>query len=223
MNRVLHFKQTEESRVYFSSDFHFFHNPKWTIPLWKSRGFNSAIEMTDNIIKSINDEVRITDKLFFMGDFCLNTSASQFEELLSRINCQNIYCIFGNHNSQIWDIYNRELKKMFPTTEHFSDLQDLGELEVYPFRYRNLIYVGNYLEFSVDGHKTVASHYPLSSWNGMSHNGIHIHGHIHSTTENYNLEGKTIDVGFDYWKRPVSFDEIKKIMDKIPRKQEGHH
>ncbi len=40
MNRVLHFKQTEESKVYFSSDFHFFHNPKC--------GGNSVIDILHN-------------------------------------------------------------------------------------------------------------------------------------------------------------------------------
>jgi len=213
MNRVLHFRQTEESKVWLSSDFHYNHNPKWPIPIWKMRGYNSVGEMNVDIIKTINDNVKYDDIMIYLGDFMLNSSSDQFENFLSQINCQSVYMLFGNHNSCTWSNYE----------EHIYSIYGKRDIEVYPLRYRNLIYVGNYLEFSVDGSKTVASHYPLSSWNGMSHNGIHIHGHIHSTKENYKLDGKTIDVGFDYWKRPVSFDEIKQLMDKIPRKQEGHH
>ena len=90
MNRVLHFKQTDDRKVYFSSDWHLGHNPKWDVPIWKSRGFNSADEMTSGIIKSINDTIRFDDILFYGGDFCLNSTESQFESYLSRITCNNI-------------------------------------------------------------------------------------------------------------------------------------
>ena len=221
MNKVLKLAQMEDSRVWMSSDWHFNHNPKWPVPIWKMRGYNSMEEMNIDIIKSINDNVGVNDNLIYLGDMVLNTVESQFENFISRINCQSIYVLYGNHNSCVWDIYRREINKFFKNLSGID--QGDCEYEVYPFRYRNLIYVGNYLEFTVDGTKAVASHYPMSSWNGMSHGSIHCHGHIHSTKETYKLDGKTIDVGFDYHKLPISFNEIKKMMDTIPKKQEGHH
>ena len=218
MNRVLRFKQTESSKVWLTSDWHYNHNPKWPVPIWKMRGYNSVNEMNVDIIKSINDNVGVNDILINAGDPTLNCSESEFESLLSQIICQTVYMMWGNHSSPSWGIYQREVNKLLNLPESNECVQ-----EIYPLKYRNTIFVGNYLEISVDGFKSVVSHYPLSSWNGMSHNSLLLHGHIHSTKENYKLDGKTIDVGFDYWKRPVSFDEIKLMMDKVPRKIEGHH
>ena len=221
MNKELRIRQTDDSKVYFTSDFHINHNPKWLIPIWKMRGYNSVTEMNDAIIKSINDVIRSTDILFFLGDFVLNCSESQFEEFLSRINCQNIYMIFGYHNSCVWSSYQRELKKMFPTTEHFSALQGLGEVEVYPLRYRNLVFIGNYAEVIVDGHILVLSHYPIHSWNYMKKGSVHLYGHQHC--ENNPQGGRRMDVGWDGDKRPYSIDEILNVVGCIQIISDGGH
>lgn len=223
MNKELRIKQTEEQKVYFSSDFHLNHSPKWPIPIWKGRGFESVTEMNDAIIKSINDVVRSTDILIFLGDFVLNCSDSQFEEFLSRINCQNIYMLFGNHNSQVKDAYSKAVNEYLQSIYGDKHYQHSEDVEIYPVRYRNIIFVGNYLELIVDGQYFMASHYPQSSWNHMAKNSIHLHGHIHSTKETYIQNGKMIDVGFDYHRRPISVDEIKNLMRNVVVKHEGHH
>ena len=215
MNRMLKFKQTDEQKVYLSSDWHIFHNPKWEVPIWKMRGFNSIEESNESIIKSINDNVRANDILIYLGDMVLNCSESQFESLLSRINCQTIYTLFGNHNSCVLNAYQKELKRLFPTID--------DGIEIYPIKYRNLIYVGNYLEFSVDDRLSVATHYPIHSFNGQSKGALHFFGHIHSTTDTPKLNGRRMDVGFDYHKKPISFNAAMNILDKIPINHEGHH
>ncbi len=226
MNKELKFKQTDDSKVYLTSDWHVFHNPKWPIPIWKMRGFNSIDESNKSIINSINDTVGVDDILINLGDLTLNCSESQFEGLLSQINCQTIYLLFGNHNSPCWSVYQREIKEFFrKMDDDFTATQPKPDVEIYPFKYRNIVFVGNYLEFIVDGQYFTASHYPQSSWNHMAKGSIHCHGHVHSTKEipyvkNY---GKMIDVGFDYHKKPISVDEIKKLMNNIEIKHEGHH
>lgn len=230
MNTILKFKQTENSRVYLSSDFHLNHSPKWPIPIWKARGYNSVVEMNDAIIDSINSAIRYTDILFFLGDFVLNCSESQFEEILSRINCQRIYMLFGNHNSCVWSAYQREIHSWlrYNNEGYNSDGGgsvgiDGGDPEIYPLKYRNIIFIGNYAEIHIDGSIFILNHYPLFSWNHMSKGSIHCHGHIHSTKETYIQRGRTIDVGFDYWKRPVAADEIRRMMVNVDIKHEGHH
>ena len=216
MNRQLHFRQTEESKVYFSSDFHFFHNPKWAVPLWKSRGFNSAVEMTDGIIESINDTVRSTDKLFFLGDFCLNTVKSQFEELLSRINCQSIYCLYGNHNSCIWSNYEEQVYSQYGKKD----------IEIYPLYYRNLIYIGNYAEISVDGQYINIFHYPQYIFNHMKDSAWNLVGHSHGNcpfSQPSDTTSKVLDVGWDVFKKPVGMEEIRKIMNTKNVFKVDHH
>lgn len=206
MNRLLKLKQTENCKVWLSSDWHYNHNPPWNNPIWKQRGYNSVDEMNHSIIKSINATVRYSDILIYMGDMVLNCQENQFENFLSQINCQQIYVLFGNHNSCVWSIYEREVHNQF----------GLKDVEIYPFKYRNLIYVGNYLEFSVDGHFCCASHYPIWSFNGQHKGCYHFFGHIHSTpTIKTNLTGRKMDVGFDYWKQPISFNDARIFLDKI--------
>ena len=213
MNRQLKFKQSEDSRVWLSSDFHLNHNPNWPTPIWRMRGYNSVEEMNYGIIKSVNDNVKSTDVLIYLGDFTLNCGSSQFENFLSQINCQSIYILYGNHNSCVWSTYEEQVYSQYGKKD----------IEIYPLNYRNLIFVGNYLEFSVDGINAIAFHYPIHSFNGQTKGRPHFYGHIHSTPETPKIEGRKMDVGFDYWKRPVSFDEAIKILDKMPIKHEGHH
>lgn len=222
MNRVLKFKQSADSIVHLTSDWHIFHNPKWDVPIWKVRGFNSVEESDEYIINSINDNVGVNDVLINLGDPTLNCSEGQFEGLLSRIKCQRIYLLFGNHNSPCWSIYRREVDKLFANIAGGVDQGDT-EYELYPFRYRNLIFVGDYLEFVVDGTKCVASHYPIYSFNGQAKGAFQFFGHIHSNIDTIKQSGRKMDVGFDYHRKPISFNDAKKLLLKIPVAHEGHH
>ena len=44
------FKDTENSKLYVTGCTHLNHNPKWDNPIYKMRGYNSAEEMTYNIM-----------------------------------------------------------------------------------------------------------------------------------------------------------------------------
>jgi len=224
MNRRLNFRQTEKSKVYFSSDFHLNHNPKWPIPIWKMRGYNSVNEMNDSIIDSINKDIKTDDILWFLGDFCLNTTESQFEEFLSRIFCQNIYCLFGNHNSCVSDAYKKKVKSLITSDvsdENTSHQLFIDDVEIYPIRHRNLIYCGNYAEITVDGRYFILQHFPMHSWNYMKNGAIHLYGHQHC--KNNPVNGKRMDVGWDRDKRPYSANEIIRNMENIQIISDGGH
>lgn len=206
-----------------TSDTHLNHDPKWKIPLWEGRGFKSSKEHTDFIIDTINATVRPGDTLIHLGDFCLNTSESQCEELLSRIRCQTIYLLWGNHNNPLWKIYRREvLKALNRITQGYSSASLDGynspeDLEVYPFRYRNVVFLGNYLEAIIGGKLYVMEHYPVHVFNEMKHGVFHLCGHSHyglDFSRAENLGNKILDVGWDGWNKPYTPEEIEGIMAK---------
>ena len=217
----LNFKDTEEQKIYVSSDFHLKHDPKWENPIWKMRGFNSAVEMTDGIIKSVNDIVRPNDVLLFLGDLCLNTLPNQFDELISRFQCQNIYMLHGNHpNPHFKNIYVPMVKKLLGDNY-------VENSEVYPLRYKNIVYVGDYVEAILNGQMCILCHYPIYIWNHMAHNSYHLCGHSHggcpfSVPDNF--DNKILDVGWDLHKKPLSLPEIAVIMQtKQFKANDGHH
>lgn len=212
----------DSSNVWITTDTHFNHDPKWPIPIWKMRGFSSVVEMNDTIIDNINLRVTSEGILIHLGDFCLNTPPSQFNELISRINCQNIYMLWGNHpNSQYKNIYKPLVQQLL------GDAYDV-ESEVYPLRYRNLVFIGHYAEVAIGGQFCVLSHYPISVWNEMMHGSWHFCGHSHYGFEPStaaNLDGKILDVcvdGHDF--KPWSMAEISEVMKKKQySKVDRHH
>ena len=217
---MINIRETETQKIYLSSDFHLNHDPKWTTPIWKMRGFNSAVEMTDGIIASINDTVRSSDYLFYTGDFCLNTKLDQFEVLLSRIHCQNVYMLWGNH-------FNPHYKNVYlPMVKQILGVNYTPDSEVYPLRYKNVIYLGHYAEVILGGQFVVLSHYALRSWNVMNHGSWCLHGHEHGAvieSRPDNTTSKILDVAWDTFKRPISLSEIQMIMNKKQVKSVGHH
>ena len=59
--------------------------------------------MTDTILDSINATVQRDDTLVIGGDFCWTTRENRgrrARELRDRINCQNVYLIWGNHDDR---------------------------------------------------------------------------------------------------------------------------
>ena len=206
----MNFRETDDQKIYISSDFHLNHNPKWKVPIYKMRGFDSAVEMTNGIIQSVNDIVRPNDILLFLGDWCLNTTVEQFDESIARVNCQHIYMLFGNHpNPHFKNVYKPMVKKLLG--ENYTE-----NSEVYPLRYKNVIYIGHYAEVVLAGQFIVLCHYPISVWNEMSHGAWHLCGHSHNgfaQSKADNLYGKILDVGWDGHRKPWSFSEISAVMN----------
>lgn len=233
MNRELRLRQSETQKVWWVSDTHLNHDPRWKIPLWEARGFKSAKHHTDGIIDKINELVRPTDILMHAGDFCLNTDESGFNELLVRIRCQNIFMLWGNHNNPVWKIYQREVETymaanqlgvppIFGTAEIANEIKP----EIYPFRYKNVVFLGNYVELTVDGKLFVVSHYPIHVFNYMKDGARMICGHSHyglPFSQATNLDNKILDIGWDGFGRPLTTEEILRIMDTKKVFQSGDH
>lgn len=242
MNKVLHFRNSEDRKVLITSDTHLRHNNPHSGLIWKGRGFPDSESHTTAVIDSINAITRAGDDLIHLGDLCLNTNEEELNEVLSRIVCQNIYLVWGNHNNPLWKIYQRELANRYYTKGHTSYRIDPStnqkifgdiftelpatDIEIYPFRYKNIVFVGNYLEFTINGKYFIGSHYPIYVFNYMRDRAMHVCGHSH-----YNLElskaenpnSKTLDVGWDGHKMPWTFDEVMSVMNTKENQILDHH
>jgi calcineurin-like phosphoesterase family protein len=209
--------------VFFTSDTHYHHknicrgSSSWTDKS-RCRDFELLQDMDDALANNINSTVDTNDVLFLLGDYCFN-DIKYYREFRSRINCQNIHLIYGNHDERI--IRNDgELQSLFSSVDF-------------------------YREATINGQKIIMSHYAHRVWNRSHEGSWMLHGHSHGTlepsvsahvimellnTKRYDdlyalasgthptrcANGKTMDVGVDTHPefRPYSFDEISEIMSK---------
>lgn len=194
------------------SDLHLNHNKEF---IYKKRGFNSVDEHNETILNNINTLVKPDDILFSLGDFCLTTTEEQFESFIDRINCKNIYLIWGNHPNPIKKIYYREVEQMYG-----------NDIDVYPFKYKNIIFVGYHLECIIQGKYVVLNHFPLEVWENMKDGAYMLCGHSHYTLEHTrkdHTDGLTLDCGWEGHNSVYNFNEIVDIMKSKKIRTIDHH
>lgn len=160
--------------------------------------------MNDHITDQINAVVQPDDTLWHLGDFCFANKQDYHRKARfyrDRIKCQNINIIWGNHD----DRCIRDL---------FDKAYDLYQI-------------------NVSGQKIVLCHYAMAVWDKSHRGAWQLYGHSHSGAEPWmdkNLPGRrSFDVGVDNMKkmlgeyRPISFEEIEKIMSKRNGFSMDHH
>jgi len=197
MNQVLKFN-SRATRIGFTSDLHFNQkNPD--IAIWKQRGFATLDEMNSGVIATLQP----FDVIIHAGDMTLNTTEEELIGFLDRIPGV-IYTLWGNHPNPLWKIYKREVAAKF------------GEgFEVYPFRWRNIVFMGSQATLEVNKKTIVLNHFPLQIWDGRKHGFWHLMGHSHGSFNQTRPEYPTdyrLDIGFDIHKKPLTFEEISAIM-----------
>lgn len=192
------------ANTYFISDLHLNHkNICKSVSNWNNkencRDFPSVEAMNTAIIDSINNTVGKNDHLFHLGDFLFG-HRDKLLELRNRINCKNIYHIFGNHCDKIR--FHSDLNKCFK-------------------------WYGDYLEIFIEGKLICLFHYPINIWRDVHQDSYCICGHSHGTFENSlascTNKGKVLDVGWDCFKKPLDFSQIRSIMDTKSFTQMDHH
>lgn len=197
-DKPLKFFHSEDSKIFFTSDLHLNHDKPF---VWEKRGFKSVKEHNDAVLASINDVTTENDILINLGDFCLNSSKEDYFYFRDTIKPRHYY-IFGNHNSRIkHDFHNWESKIKF---------------------------LGHYVETVINNQNIVLCHYPIAVWNGAQKGVWHLCGHTHHeyhdslpTTKD---RGRILDVGWDGYKKILTFDDVKSIMDgKVHFRRDGHH
>lgn len=145
-----------------------------------NRPYTNVNDMNDSIIHLWNSYIKPEDTVYHLGDFSFK-GKGYFEKLNG-----NKHLIIGNHD-------HSETKKKLAWG-----------------------WVKDYYRFEYKDKKIILFHYPIDSWDCMHHGSIHLHGHIHSTKESnvkhhgheWHPTRNRFDVGWDYYGRPISLDEI---------------
>lgn len=217
MYKILKFQWNDRHKHFWSSDWHNYHDPKWDVPIWKMRGYKSAEESKEDTVYKINERVGPDDYLWYLGDSFLNASDGDCLGWLSRIKCNNINMLFGNHESNMYRLYKQELKKQY----------DMEDVELYPLRMNNVVFYGNHLEIRIGKRNIVMNHFPIHSWNSMGgRKSWMLSGHQHNADKTRNPDSpinRCLDVGWD-WKKDVwSFDEIEDVMSTKTFVSYDHH
>lgn len=192
-----------EDNIFFWGCLHLNHDPKWDVPLWKMRGFESAQEHNEVIENNWRNDLNKNSIIFLLGDSCFGYGAEQFMlSFFHRVPFKECYWMSGNHCAG-W--------KQFLEKSDENGTVDLGDKVIH--------LVPNYLEMFLNGHAVVASHYPIVSWNGQGKGSYMFHAHVHGSLEKSEL-GKILyksrikEVSVEKFKYPPSFNELKKSFDQ---------
>jgi len=146
------------SNIYVTSDLHFSHR---NIIDFCNRPWDTVEEMNEGLISNWNSVVGPKDQVYILGDFAFG-GPKRLEYAVNRLNGQK-YLVKGNHD------YFKNLKK---APGAFAWIKDYYELKLEDKKGIK--------------RRIVMSHFPMSSWHGMGHGAIHLHGHTHGSSINPN-------------------------------------
>lgn len=181
------------NKVWFTSDQHFSHS---NVIKYCDRPFKDVDHMNRVLIENWNSVVQPEDTVYMLGDIFF-TTATKAMSIMDQLVGKKVL-VYGNHDKVIRD--NKSLQNKF------DDI------------------LGDYKELTIDEQKIVLCHFPFLHFNGQHRGHWNLHGHIHSSGNNSTQPNKRqYDVGVDnnnYF--PVSFEEIKGMMEKITD-FESHH
>lgn len=209
---------TGKQNIFFTSDTHLGHNKPF---IYEKRGYKNSEDHTWGVIGEINNTVGVDDILFHLGDFCLNTTEEQLNVYLSKINCNNILYVNGNHNNPLAALYKRELNNRGIAGSFFGGFEEL-----YPLKVGKVTFIGPYREVLIDKQVAVLSHFPILSFNELKRGAWMLCGHSHGSCDLTKLsskKGKYLDVGWDVHRKPLCFHDLKQIMDQKHLEIVDHH
>lgn len=198
-NCVRPFRFYNPSDLYFWGCLHLNHDPKWEIPLWKKRGFESIHEHNQFIENSWKATLNDNSIIFLLGDTCFGYSAENYmTSFFERMPFDTCYWMGGNHTAG-WN--------------QFLDKSD--ENSQVRINNKTIQLIPNYVELFVNDTLVIACHYPIVSWNGQRRGSFMVHAHVHgmlAKTEMGKLLTKTNtkEVSVEVQKTPLSFLNLKK-------------
>jgi len=191
----------DNQNIWFTSDCHFYHT---NVIKYDNRPFNDVEEMNEKLILNWNSVVGEKDVVFYLGDLSFDRGSGNTERIVNKLNGK-IHYILGNHDNEI------EIRKL----NRFETISDYINLSV------------NDLDTPRKKQGIVMMHYPILSWDKAHHGDWHLHGHCHQSLVTQNPEyykRKVLDMGCNGWEyRPVSYDEIKTIMNIKEIERIDHH
>lgn len=176
--------------IWLTSDTHFGHA---NILRLAERPFADVDEMQRALLAEINARVAPGDDLYILGDFSFKMTVDAAREVRRKIRCERVHLVPGNHDKD------------------WSQPAVAGTFIVEP----------PICKVKLEGGKRlIMSHYPLLEWQGMAHDTVHLHGHIHATRvyneANRERGWRRYDVGVDAnGYRPVSVEEVLAFFEGV--------
>lgn len=171
MNYTPFHKNFEHHNTFFTGCIHFNHkNIVKGESDWKEgfRDFNTREEMNSLLLSNINNIVPYNGHLFVLGDMFFGDK-KLIPFFMERINCKNIYYIYGNHCDF--------LRKHKEYHKYFS-------------------WMGDYCEIFYKNKRICMSHYPAIVWNESHKGSWYLHSHCHASLP-YNPYNFSLEVGVD--------------------------
>lgn len=213
-----------DHEIAFVSDLHWGHDRDF---IWDKRGFSSVKESDETLVQRWNTICTTQSHVWHLGDIVFaDPDGSRFMTLMRRLNFKVLYHLWGNHNSGGKAIYNEALQIQYPDAA-------LRGAEVYPLTIcvdgdpqKQIVFLPTYLEANINGQRITLCHYPIISHHKAGHGSIMLAGHSHGSCAITNKDtgiGKRLDLGIESFGRPITFDELKKFMDKRPVHSYDHH
>lgn len=222
---------SKEREIFFTSDTHAYHkNITSGVTSWdntqRCREFDDEVQMTEQLVKNINDIVPENGILFHLGDWSFG-GIDKIWKFREQIRCRTIHLIYGNHDHHI--INNRTFKD-FTKRKYTKD----AILSVNVKAQELFESCRHYREIFIDKEHVILCHFAMRVWNKSHHGSIMLYGHSHGTLPEYggenslitgnHLGAKTMDVGVDTNDlKPYRWEEIKEIMDTKAKLIVDHH
>ena len=201
--------------VLFWGCMHYGHDPKWDVPIWKTRGYNSSAEHDEGLILNWNKKANASTIGFLLGDTIFGHNADErLITLFNRLEFKELYVLPGNHQAGYKQLIERVQDNIL--------LPGASE-------YKQVHFVPNYLEAIVNGQAIVMSHYPILSWNGSGKGAYHLFAHVHNNLNRSELGRLYLKTGLNYevsvenCPSPITFGELRAEMRKKLQSCPDHH
>lgn len=193
--------------IYFTSDWHFFHDRILDFHARRKELFGTDIkEVTEKMILLWNNTVSKKDTVYILGDLSFGT-VEQKRKLFNRLNGNKVL-ILGNHDS-----IPTEQRCFF---NHISQIKNMA------FKKSNIPELSGNMEI-------IMCHFPMYRWEHCNKGSIMLHGHCHGKIDQDNKlmcehEGLIrIDVGLDGELANYNLVSITKLNDHIQLLKETHY
>lgn len=198
-----------EDNIFFWGCLHLNHDPKWDVPIWKKRGFNSVQEHTLHLKNAWKDTLNEDSIIFLLGDTCFGYNAYEtIVSFLDSVPFKECYLLPGNHTAG-W-------KQLLELTDNDGLYKPYGD---YALLNKKVYLTPNYLELIINGHSVVLSHYPIVSWNGQGKGSYMLHAHVHGSLELTRIgeilySSRIKEVSVEKCLSPISFNSVKKCFNQ---------
>ena len=191
------------SNVYFSGDGHIGHQS--ILKYMPERPYATELDTTAHdkwLIDLWQKTASKHDKIYYAGDLTFYKSEDA-RRLLEQLPGEK-YLAVGNHDGAIKAHSN-----------YFRKVAQIMEITIKPSMY----------EILSEELCIVLCHYPLLDWPGKQQGAVMLHGHCHSTMDDYNANSADLrfDIGIDgaLAKQAGGFIDIKTLYEAILKKTGG--